>query len=152
MGNLLEEFFARGNSYWLTRFVILRMLGFVYAGAFRLASCGSVATTIALLVRYFRSSSVDLCLGWLWPFARSPRRLCQCHPARHSLGDVHVHHSRRANLVRLWLGDAIARDWLPIDLSLSVARWSPISEVPATAAGNLAFPLAGFSYHDWCWP
>src|SRR5437763_16851246 len=29
--NVLEKFFARGNSYWLTRFVILRLLGFVYA-------------------------------------------------------------------------------------------------------------------------
>jgi len=32
--NVIEKFFARGNSYWLTRFVILRLLGFVYAVAF----------------------------------------------------------------------------------------------------------------------
>src|ERR1700732_3098339 len=38
MDNLLEEFFARGNSYWLTRFVILRLLGFVYAVAFLIAA------------------------------------------------------------------------------------------------------------------
>src|SRR5947207_7238901 len=38
MDNLLEEFFARGNSYWLTRFVILRLLGFVYAVAFFVAA------------------------------------------------------------------------------------------------------------------
>src|SRR3954453_1736275 len=38
MGNLLEEFFTRGNSYWLTRFVILRLLGFVYAIAFLIAA------------------------------------------------------------------------------------------------------------------
>src|SRR5205823_3455969 len=38
MGNLLEEFFTRGNSYWLTRFVILRLLGFVYAVAFLIAA------------------------------------------------------------------------------------------------------------------
>src|SRR5438094_1931610 len=37
MDNLLEEFFARGNSYWLTRFVILRLLGFIYAVAFLVA-------------------------------------------------------------------------------------------------------------------
>src|SRR6185312_14922158 len=37
MDNLLEEFFARGNSYWLARFVILRLLGFVYAVAFLIA-------------------------------------------------------------------------------------------------------------------
>src|SRR5229473_7797018 len=35
--NTLERFFARGNSYWLTRFVILRLLGFVYAIAFLVA-------------------------------------------------------------------------------------------------------------------
>src|SRR5438128_12020422 len=34
----LERFFARGNSYWLTRFVILRVLGFVYAIAFLIAA------------------------------------------------------------------------------------------------------------------
>ena len=33
----LEQFFGRGNSYWLTRFVILRLLGFVYAIAFLVA-------------------------------------------------------------------------------------------------------------------
>src|SRR5438067_13844558 len=37
-----EEFFQRlfsgGNSYWLTRFIILRLLGFVYAIAFLVAA------------------------------------------------------------------------------------------------------------------
>ena len=33
-----ERIFARGNSYWLTRFVILRLLGFVYAIAFFVAA------------------------------------------------------------------------------------------------------------------
>jgi len=37
IGNLLERLFVRGNSYWLTRFVILRLLGFVYAVAFLVA-------------------------------------------------------------------------------------------------------------------
>src|SRR6266704_2032425 len=36
--NVLEKLFARGNSYWLTRFVILRLLGFVYAIAFFVAA------------------------------------------------------------------------------------------------------------------
>src|SRR4051812_30261220 len=36
--DVLEKFFARGNSYWLTRFVILRLLGFVYAVAFFVAA------------------------------------------------------------------------------------------------------------------
>src|SRR5438876_6726588 len=36
--NILERLFSRGNSYWLTRFVILRLLGFVYAIAFLVAA------------------------------------------------------------------------------------------------------------------
>src|SRR6201982_2236219 len=36
--NVIERFFALGNSYWLTRFVILRLLGFVYAVAFLVAA------------------------------------------------------------------------------------------------------------------
>src|SRR5947207_15944371 len=35
---VLERFFAVGNSYWLTRLVILRLLGFVYAIAFLVAA------------------------------------------------------------------------------------------------------------------
>src|SRR4029079_10026269 len=35
---ILEKLFALGNSYWLTRFVILRLLGFVYAVAFLVAA------------------------------------------------------------------------------------------------------------------
>src|SRR5438270_13072059 len=40
MSNSLDfkSLFAAGNSYWLTRFVILRMLGFVYAVAFLVAA------------------------------------------------------------------------------------------------------------------
>src|SRR5205814_2345455 len=106
----------------------------------------------ALLVRYFRSRSIDLCLGWFWSVACSSVRLRQCHSARHTLGDVHVHHSRRANLVRVRLGNATARDWVPVDLSLPVARWSSVSEMPAAAPGDLAFSLAWSSHHDWCWP
>ena len=36
--NFLGKLFAGGNSYWLTRFVILRLLGFVYAIAFLVAA------------------------------------------------------------------------------------------------------------------
>src|SRR5437879_6423828 len=36
--NILDKLFAGGNSYWLTRFVILRLLGFVYAVAFLVAA------------------------------------------------------------------------------------------------------------------
>jgi hypothetical protein len=36
--SFLEKLFARANSYWLTRFVILRLLGFVYAVAFLVAA------------------------------------------------------------------------------------------------------------------
>src|SRR5437667_8002910 len=34
----IGKFFARGNSYWLTRFIILRLLGFVYTIAFFVAA------------------------------------------------------------------------------------------------------------------
>src|SRR4029077_10764481 len=34
----IQRLFAAGNSYWLTRFVILRLLGFVYAVAFLIAA------------------------------------------------------------------------------------------------------------------
>src|SRR5690349_19222447 len=34
----LKRLFDAGNSYWLTRFVILRLLGFVYAVAFLVAA------------------------------------------------------------------------------------------------------------------
>src|SRR5213082_1715464 len=36
--NILERLFRGGNSYWLTRFVIIRLLGFVYAVAFLVAA------------------------------------------------------------------------------------------------------------------
>src|SRR6266542_4687995 len=36
--SFLQKLFAAGNSYWLTRFVILRLLGFVYAVAFLVAA------------------------------------------------------------------------------------------------------------------
>src|ERR1700758_800065 len=36
--NVIERFFALGNSYWLTRVVILRLLGLVYAVAFLVAA------------------------------------------------------------------------------------------------------------------
>src|SRR5947207_11609202 len=35
---ILEKLFAPGNSYWLTRFMILRLVGFVYAVAFLVAA------------------------------------------------------------------------------------------------------------------
>ena len=36
--NLFQKVLAAGNSYWLTRFVILRLLGFIYAVAFLVAA------------------------------------------------------------------------------------------------------------------
>src|SRR5258708_30706600 len=36
--DFLQRLFAGGHSYWLTRFVILRLLGFVYAVAFLIAA------------------------------------------------------------------------------------------------------------------
>src|SRR5947199_2078275 len=40
--SFLQKLFAAGNSYWLTRFVILRLLGFVYVVAFLVAAQQSV--------------------------------------------------------------------------------------------------------------
>ena len=37
-GESFQKLFAGGNSYWLTRFVILRLLGFVYTVAFLVAA------------------------------------------------------------------------------------------------------------------
>src|ERR1700747_678353 len=36
--SVFQKLFALGNSYWLTRFIILRLLGFVYAVAFLVAA------------------------------------------------------------------------------------------------------------------
>jgi hypothetical protein len=36
--NILDKLFARENSYWLTRLVILRLLGLVYAVVFPIAA------------------------------------------------------------------------------------------------------------------
>src|SRR5690242_10135192 len=37
-GTDLKSFFYAGNSYWLTRFIILRLVGFVYVVAFLVAA------------------------------------------------------------------------------------------------------------------
>ena len=179
MGNLLEEFFTRGNSYWLTRFVILRLLGFVYAVAFLIAAqqlvplVGEHGLTpashyFARIQEHFGSRSaaaiqlpslfwfgisdqglINLRLDWLWSLAGCPWRIRKCNSPRHSLGHVHVHHSRRANLVWLRLGDAITRNRVSLHFPLSVARWSAISEMPAANSGDLAISLARLSHHDW---
>src|SRR5262249_17148420 len=36
--SFLQKLFGAGNSYWLTRFIILRLLGFLYAVAFLVAA------------------------------------------------------------------------------------------------------------------
>src|SRR5205809_8078937 len=41
--SFFQKLLAAGNSYWLTRFVILRLLGFVYAVAFLVATQQLVA-------------------------------------------------------------------------------------------------------------
>ena len=170
--------FHGGNSYWLTRFVILRLLGFVYAVAFLVAaqqlvplvgehgltpanhyfakiqahfgsrSAAALQLPSPVLVRHFRSGSDNLRLDWLRSLTGCPWRIRKRNSPRHSLGDVHVHHSRRANLVWLRLGDAAARNRLSLDFPLSVARWSAISEMPAANFGDLAISLARLSHHD----
>src|SRR6266568_678614 len=75
-------------------------------------------------------------------------RLCQRGRSHDSLGDVHVDRPRRPNLVRLRLGNPAAGNRVLVDLSLPVARWPPVSEMPAAVARHLAFSLARFSHHD----
>src|SRR5438132_12343319 len=98
MDNLLEEFFARGNSYWLTRFIILRLLGFVYAVAFLVA-----AQQLIPLVGSHGLLPVDLflhrvneTLGSDWAgFCRLPSIFW-------------INHSDTALLVVSWIGFALA--------------------------------------------
>ena len=102
---ILEKLFALGNSYWLTRFVILRLLGFVYAVAFLVAANqlvpligqhgltpathflnrGSnaarftkrryVSDAYSVLVRNFRRCIIGLLLGRVRAVAHCPRRV-----------------------------------------------------------------------------
>src|SRR6202023_2298775 len=51
------------------------------------------------------------------------------------------------NLVRLRLGNSAPRNRFLVDLSLSVARWTSVSEIPAANFSVLAFSLARFSDH-----
>src|SRR5262249_36007546 len=110
------------------------------------------AVTISLLVRHFRSGSDNLRLDWRRSLTGCSWRIRQCNSPRHSLGHVHVDHSRRANLVRLRLGDAIPRDRLSFNFPLSFARSAAISKVPATDHGALAISLARLPHYDRCRP
>jgi hypothetical protein len=58
MNDEMEKFFAQGNEYWLTRFVILRLLGFVYAMAFLVA--------VQQLVPLIGDNGLTPAHGFLW--------------------------------------------------------------------------------------
>src|SRR5689334_4334921 len=58
MNDEIQKFFAKGNEYWLTRFVILRLLGFVYATAFLVA--------VVQLVPLIGEKGLTPARGYLW--------------------------------------------------------------------------------------
>ena len=148
---ILQKFFAAGNSYWLTRFVILRLLGFIYAIAFLVAanqlvpligehgltpgthflnavqtqlgsrSAGMLRVPTLLLVRNFRPHIDNLLVDRIRVVARCSQRIRERNPAYGSLGDVHVDCSHRPDLVRLRLGNSAPRNRILIDLSLPAA-------------------------------
>ena len=154
---ILQKFFAAGNSYWLTRFIILRLLGFVYAVAFLVAAnqlipligehgltpathflsevqtqLGSRSAGMLRVPTLFWFGISDHALSifsWVG-FALSLVVLSGYANAiltGDSLGNVHVDRSHRPDLVRLRVGNPAARDGIPIDLSLPTARWPAFS-------------------------
>ena len=138
-----------GSTGWRTRLNPGDTFSRENSSAFRILGGGRAAITLALLVRNFRPRLNHLRLDRLRSLTRCFRLLCQCPHSHRSVGDVHVDHSYRANLVRLWLGNTAPRDGISIDFSLSIARWSTFPEMPTTTVGHLAFSLARFSHYDW---
>lgn len=176
--NILDKLFARGNSYWLTRWVILRLLGLVYAVAFLVAAQQLVPlvgehglTPASHFLRVIQAQLGSPTAGMLrvptlfW-FGISDNALsifawagfglslvvlggyANAISSHDSLGDVHVDCPHWPNLVRLRLGDSTARDRVFVDLSLPIDRWAPIPEMPSADPRVLAFSLARVSHHD----
>src|SRR5439155_18183686 len=117
------------------------------SGPARVADCGNDECPDPVLVWDLRHWIVDLRLGWSCALPRRSRRLRECNPSRDSLDNVHVDRPHRPDLVRLRLGNPAARDWIPLDLSLSAHRRPSLSKIPPAAPGHLAFSLARISDH-----
>ncbi len=119
----------KGSSYWLTRFVILRLLGLLYAVAFLVAAnqilplIGSdgllpvggflarvremLGSTSAGLVRlpsifwFNHSDAALLSTAWIGVALSAVvvAGLCECDPAHAALGALHVLRARRPGVV-----------------------------------------------------
>ena len=124
----------QGNTYWLTRFLLLRLLGIVYLAAFL-----SLAVQVLPLIGAHGLLPATTLAGRRRPRPRRRRldrrrRLARRRPRRGErahdgvpLGALPVVHLDRTGLVRLRLGDPARRDRLPRDLSLPAARSAAIS-------------------------
>ena len=142
---------AKQPTYWLTRFVLLRLLGVVYFFAFlslagqvlplvgdaRAPAGGRVPRTRLAPPRTRAGAASWRCPSLFWlgvsgsallagsrvaRVSRSSVRSCwrasPTRPAGGAVGALHVVRPRRADLLRLRLGDPAARDGLPRDLPL----------------------------------
>jgi len=169
------KLFTAGNSYWLTRFVILRLLGLVYAVAFLVAAKQLVpligengltpATHFLNLVQnatglakrrhvasadaFFGSGISDDALSiFSWAGLRYRFVVLGGYATRscwRSFGRLHVDRSHSPDLVWLRLGNPATRDGVLIDFSLSTTRWPTLSQVQATDPGDWRCAVAAVS-------
>ena len=175
---LLEKFLALGNSYWLTRFVILRLLGFVYAIAFLVA-----ANQLVPLIGEHGLTPATHFLNEVHTQLGSGRACCECQPSfgsefpmmhcRSSPGSASrlslVVLSGYANAIllavlwamymsivhigQIWYGygweiQLLETGFLSIFLC-PLLDAAAFPEVQAADSGDLAFSLARFSHHVW---
>jgi hypothetical protein len=127
----------RQPTYWLTRFVILRLLGAVYAVAFLVAINqvipligsdgllpvdiylrqwsdavgpvgGFIKASFHLLVRALGCCAFDRFVDRVYTFLHCSGGLCKCAITRRSLVFVYVYCTCGPGLVWVWLGDPVA--------------------------------------------
>ena len=135
------------RSYWLTRFLILRLLGIVYAVAFLVAinqilslvgSDGLLPVEIYLdrvrsgygsgLVGFLRLPSFfwlihsDNRMAWISAIYSFNCRFCKCAYDGHSLVLLYVVRSYRPGMVWIWLGNTTFRNRISCDISLPSYR------------------------------
>ena len=149
------------RTYWLTRFVILRLLGVVYAVGFLVAinqivpligsngllplgtyfdqvshslgsgGAGFCAVALGFLALAFRYGDFNRILAWVYPFISRCSRLCECAHAGCTMVPVHVHRPCRAGLVRLRLGNTTHRNLA--FLAMFLCPWWTCGPIPETA-------------------
>ena len=167
-------------TYWLTRFLILRLLGLVYAIAFLVAinqilpligsdgltpagiylkrvsaALGSEAAGFMRLPSLFWFWHSDTALvTWAWIglvlSCSSGGRLCQCAAACCSLDPLYVFCSCGTGVVWIRLGDPAYRNRFSCYLSLSAARWTSLSPAGASHAHHCFIPMAHLPPHARC--